>query len=172
MTDKKYKRDKLFIDIAKRFAEESHCLKHKVCALAVLNDRIIGTGINGTLSGQENCDDYFRYFLRKEKDSYIVYSSLDELIITDFFKQHHHEWALVNERHAEQSLVSEIAKSSTSLNNATIYLTLSPCTDCCKLLAGTGIKEIVYLEKYERTNEKSFDNLRSQSIIIRQFIER
>jgi dCMP deaminase len=50
----------LFKDIAERFSQESHCLSKQVAALAVKNGRIIGTGINGTVAGDVNCDEYFK----------------------------------------------------------------------------------------------------------------
>ena len=51
--------------------------------------------------------------------------------------------------HAEPNA---ILNSTTSLDNATIYVTLFPCHECAKLIIQSGIKEIVYMcDKYNGT---------------------
>ncbi|NJO88895.1 MAG: hypothetical protein HC831_08020, partial [Chloroflexia bacterium] len=55
----------LFKDIVLRIAEESHCESKKVAAIAVKNGRIIATGINGSISGLTNCDEYWKRPMKK-----------------------------------------------------------------------------------------------------------
>lgn len=50
--------------------------------------------------------------------------------------------------HAESNAISKCAKFTSSTNNATCYVTLSPCIQCSKLIVQSGIKRVVYLNEY------------------------
>ena len=142
--------DNSFIEVAKTLAKLSHCMSRKVCALAVKNNRIICTGINGTVKGALNCDDLFAY-------------------VDETNREQHHKWSLVNEVHAEANLVAEANKNGISLEGSTIYLTLSPCNTCCLLLASVGVKRIMYLEKYDKCDlQTGFNILKNLNIEVEQ----
>jgi len=158
--------DKLFTDIALRFAKESHCESHKVCALAVKNNRIIATGINGTPKGSINCDDYFKAYHKSKK----INIDYNDWIKTKEFRSLHHDWSNKNETHAEMSLVAECAKNGISLKDSTIYTTLKPCVYCSKLLSGLGIKEIIYINDYDKSDIVSEHLLNTCGITIRKYI--
>ena len=131
--------DELFLKIAKDIAKMSHCVSKQVCALAVKNNRIICTGINGTVKGATNCDELFDR--------------------NNFDREEHHKWSLNNEVHAEANLVAEANKNGTILKDSTIYLTLSPCNTCCLLLASVGVSRIVYAEEYDKSNLEDVKNI-------------
>lgn len=57
-----------------------------------------------------------------------------------------HEIATV---HAEQNAISDCASRGVSVKDATAYITHFPCINCAKILAASGIKEIVYLNDYK-----------------------
>jgi dCMP deaminase len=124
-----------FLDIASIFAAESHCLSFQVAALAVKNGRILYTGINGTPSKYQNCDQHFDP--------------------ANFKREEHHQWSLVHEIHAEQSLVAGACRNGISLDGADVYLTVQPCSDCMKLLIACGIKKIFYRQAYDKTKPES-----------------
>jgi len=162
---KQYKEDKLFIDIARRFAKESHCESKKVAALAVKNGRIIATGINGTLHKEINCDEYFKLYYKTKK----IKVSYKDWKKTKEWRELHHEWSLQNEIHSEENLISELCRNKNYVENIKIYITLSPCHECVKKFATLGVSEIIYLEKYDKMKYNNFYLLQNRNIILRQF---
>ena len=131
-----------FLRVTEVISERSHCCSKKVCAIAVKDGRIIGTGINGSIKGSTNCDDVF-----KDKDM-----SKPEV------REEHHEWALDHELHAEQNLVLDLAKRGVSIKDAQVFVSLQPCENCARLLAQTGISDVYWSNIYDKGNlEKTLD---------------
>ncbi len=124
--------DTNFINIAKEIATASKCVSKKVGAVIVKDGRILSTGYNGTPSGYINCRDYWDNEYTKE----------------------HHEWSKTYEIHAEMNAIIWAAREGISINGATIYVTLEPCSECSKNLIASGIKRIVYDKAYEHTNSQ------------------
>ena len=58
--------------------------------------------------------------------------------------------------HAEVNAVLKAAKTGTSVDGSTLYLTLSPCLDCSKLILQAGVKRVVYLETYRNLDGPNF----------------
>ena len=114
--------DKNFINIAKEIASASKCVSKQVGAVIVKNGRILSTGYNGTPSGYTNCCDYWNNQYTKE----------------------HHLWSKTYEIHAEMNAIIWAARKGISIEGATIYVTLEPCSECSKNLIASGIKRIVY----------------------------
>jgi cytidine/deoxycytidylate deaminase family protein len=50
--------------------------------------------------------------------------------------------------HAEANAITKLARSSNNSEGATLYVTASPCIECSKLIIQSGIKRVVYGEKY------------------------
>lgn len=118
-----------YMDVAKRFALESHAIRNKVGAILVKNDSIISIGINGTPSGWGNkCED--------ETPQGLV--TKPEVL------------------HAELNCLSKIAKSTYSSDNAEMFITLSPCFECAKQIYAAGIKSVYYHEKYRNIDGLAF----------------
>ena len=65
--------------------------------------------------------------------------------------------------HAESNALMKLAKSTNSSKDSTIYLTISPCFECAKLIIQAGVKRVVYLEPYRI--EKGIEFLRSNNVI-------
>ena len=110
--------DKRYIRMAGIWAENSYCTRRQVGALIVKNQRIISDGYNGTPSGFENICE-------------------DENNVTKPYVLH-----------AEANAITKIARSNNSSDGATLYVTASPCIECAKLIIQSGIKRVVYSEKY------------------------
>ena len=124
--EKKEKYDKAYLRIAKEWGNLSYCQRKKVGAIIVKNKMIISDGYNGTPSGFENCCE-------------------DE--------ENNTKWYVL---HAEANAISKVARSTQSCEGATLYITLSPCKDCSKLIHQSGIKRVVYLEEYKDTSGVDF----------------
>ena len=131
--------DKIFINIANEIASASKCVSKQVGAVIVKDGRILSTGYNGTPTGYVNCCDYWNGEYTPE----------------------HHEWSKTYEIHAEMNAIIWAARKGISIENATIYVTLEPCSECSKNLIASGIKRIVYETPYEHT----------QSSIISKFLK-
>jgi dCMP deaminase len=104
--------------MARIWAENSYCKRRQVGALIVKDKMIISDGYNGTPSGFEN-------------------NCEDENNVT-------HPYVL----HAEANAITKIACSNNSSKDATLYVTASPCIECAKLIIQSGIRRLVYSEKY------------------------
>ncbi|WP_262711477.1 deoxycytidylate deaminase [Chryseobacterium sp. SNU WT5] len=104
--------------MARVWAKLSYCKRKQVGALIVKDRMIISDGYNGTPSGFDNCCE-------------------DPSGNTQWFVLH-----------AEANAILKLASSTQSAKNATLYLTLSPCKECSKLVLQSGIKKIVYLDDY------------------------
>ena len=104
--------------MARIWAENSYCQRRKVGALVVKDKMIISDGYNGTPSGFPN-----------------VCESEDN---TTF------PYVL----HAEANAITKLARSSNNSDGSTLYVTAAPCIECAKLIIQSGIKRVVYAEKY------------------------
>lgn len=120
MKDKKLnKYDKAYLRIAREWGQLSYCERKKVGAIIVKDRMIISDGYNGTPSGFENCCE-------------------DEKGLT--------KWYVL---HAEANAILKVARSTQSCEGATLYITMSPCKDCSKLIHQAGIKRLVYQSSYK-----------------------
>jgi dCMP deaminase len=120
MTKKKQlKYDKAYINMAFEWGKLSHCKRKQVGALIVKERMIISDGFNGAPTGFDNCCE-------------------DEKGDT--------KWMVL---HAEANAILKVAASTQSSKGATLYVTLSPCKDCSKLILQAGIKRVVYANAYK-----------------------
>jgi len=127
MQDKKQlKYDKAYLRMAQEWAKLSYCDRKKVGAIIVKDNMIISDGYNGTPSGYKNCCE-------------------DEGGDT--------QWYVL---HAEANAILKVAKSTQSAENATLYITLSPCKECSKLIIQSGIKRVIYKDEYKDTSGIDF----------------
>ena len=122
--------DQNFINIAKEIATASKCVSKQVGAVIVKEGRILSTGYNGTPAGYTNCKEHWNGEYTKD----------------------HHDWSKTYEIHAEMNALIWAARKGISIEGATIYVTLEPCSECSKNLIAAGIKEIVYDRAYEHTD--------------------
>ena len=137
--------DRNFINIAHELASASKCVSKQVGAVIVKNGRILSTGYNGTPSGYTNCCDHWNGEYTSE----------------------HHEWSKTYEIHAEMNAIIWAAREGISIKDATIYVTLEPCSDCSKNIIASGIKRIVYDKSYEHTNSEVVTNfIKDNGVII------
>jgi dCMP deaminase len=119
MDEKQIKYDRAYLKMALEWAKLSYCERKKVGALIVKDRMIISDGYNGTPSGFENVCE-------------------DE--------NHYTKWYVL---HAEANAIMKVAASTQSCQDATLYITLSPCKECSKLIHQAGIRRVVYHKKYK-----------------------
>ncbi|QHB48368.1 dCMP deaminase [Acinetobacter phage vB_AbaM_Kimel] len=139
-----------FMQIAYLVSQESKCMSWKVGAVIAKNGRIISTGYNGSPAGGVNCCDH------AEQEGWTTNQynpkppHINKVLLKAECRNAHSEWSKVNEIHAELNAILYAAKNGTSIDGATMYVTLSPCPDCAKAIANSGIKQLVYSETYDR----------------------
>ena len=104
----------------------SHCDRKKVGAIIVKDGMIISDGFNGTPTGFDNHCE--------DEEGYT-------------------KWYVL---HAEANAILKVAKSTNSCEGATLYLTLSPCKECAKLIHQSGIKRLVYIKEYKDSSGLKF----------------
>jgi dCMP deaminase len=142
MKNKQNRYDKYFMDIAERTSAMSYAEKKKVGCVIVRDNHIIAAGWNGTPSGTDNCCEYIdENGNLKTKDIVI---------------------------HAEANALYWCAKTEIITQNATCYVTLSPCKNCALALLQSGITRVVYKELYENTDKTGLDLLKQAGIIVEQ----
>ena len=124
--NKQKKYDDAYLRMAEVWGELSYCKRRKVGALIVKGKMIISDGYNGTPSGFENVCE-------------------DE--------NHYTKWYVL---HAEANAILKVASSTQSTKGATLYITLSPCKECSKLIHQSGIKRVVYSKKYKDDSGLAF----------------
>ena len=118
-----------FLSVADTIAERSHCVSKHVAAIIVKDGRIISTGINGTPSSTSNCDIIF--------------------VEESFDKEQHHEFSKNYEIHAEINSILSAAKNGIAIAGSELYVNYSPCRDCAKAIAGSGISKVIFRKVYE-----------------------
>jgi dCMP deaminase len=124
--EKQLKYDIAYLKMAQEWGKLSHCKRKQVGALIVKDRMIISDGFNGTPTGFDNCCE-------------------DENNET--------KWEVL---HAEANAILKVASSTQSCKNATLYITLSPCTQCSKLIHQAGIKRVVYAKAYRDSSGLDF----------------
>jgi len=112
--------------MAHEWGKLSFCERKKVGALIVKDRMIISDGFNGAPTGFDNCCED---------------------------KEGNTKWYVL---HAEANAILKVASSTQSCKNATLYITLSPCKECSKLIHQSGIKRVVYQKAYKDTSGIEF----------------
>lgn len=118
--------DDIYMELAVNLAKRSHCIKKHVGAVLTKDTRIISIGYNGPPAGTHNCDVEFpsEGCARDSKGSCSL--------------------AL----HAEQNAILYAVKNNSSVEGSTLYVTLSPCLACARIIFSMGISNVFYLFSY------------------------
>tara|TARA_B100000073_G_scaffold144376_2_gene118882 strand:+ start:4600 stop:5019 length:420 start_codon:yes stop_codon:yes gene_type:complete len=134
--DKTKKYDIAYLKMAETWGKLSYCKRRQVGAIIVKNRMIISDGYNGTPTGFEN--------ICEDEDNYT-------------------KWYVL---HAEANAILKVASSTQSCDGATLYVTLSPCRECSKLIHQSGISRVVYSEAYKDLSGVEF--LKKAGVIVDQ----
>ena len=136
-TEKQEKYDRAYLRMALEWAQLSHCKRKQVGALIIKNRMIISDGYNGTPSGFKNCCED---------------------------KNGETQWYVL---HAEANAILKTASSTHDCGGATLYLTMSPCKECSKLIHQAGIKRLVFINKYK--DAAGIDFLKEAGVDVLEF---
>lgn len=133
------------MEIAELVKTRSTCMRRKVGAVIVKDNRILTTGYNGAPPGAKHCEEI---------------GCLREIMNIPSGERHE----LCRALHAEQNAVIQAAKNGIPIDGSTVYTTTYPCVICAKILIASGIKRIVYRGGYPDELSKKF--LSQSSIVI------
>ena len=136
--EKTKKYDVAYLKMAETWGKLSYCKRRQVGAIIVKNRMIISDGYNGTPTGFEN--------VCEDEDNYT-------------------KWYVL---HAEANAILKVASSTQSCDGATLYVTLSPCRECSKLIHQSGISRVVYSEAYKDLSGVEF--LKKAGVIVNQIV--
>ena len=126
ISNKTTRYDAAYLRLAESWAKLSHCARKQVGAIIVKDEMIISDGYNGSPAGFDNC--------------------------CEDTEGNTHWYVL----HAEANAILKLAKSTNNCKGATLYLTLSPCKDCSKLVLQAGINRVVFMDMYKDTEGIDF----------------
>jgi dCMP deaminase len=115
--------EKYFMNLARVISTRSTCSKLQVGAVIVRDKTILSTGYNGAISGLPHCNTHGHKLSKNSSYSRDV--------------------------HAEQNAIAQAARNGTSINKAEMFVTVSPCWNCFKIIANSGIKKIYFLKAHE-----------------------
>jgi dCMP deaminase len=144
--------DDIYMELACNLSAKSHCVKLKVGAVLTQDTRIISLGYNGPPAGTHNCDEEWpgEGCARDSKGGC-------SLAI-----------------HAEQNAILYAAKNKATLEGATLYVTLSPCIACARIIFTAGIRKVLYLRAYSDykglARDEGVDFLRKFGVEARQYV--
>ncbi len=121
MTKERVSWETYFMNIAKEVSTRSTCDRKHVGAVIVRDRTLLSTGYNGSIKGLPHCNDAGCEMV----DGHCIRTS-----------------------HAEANAIVQAAKNGVKIDDSEIYVTASPCYNCFKLIANSGIKVIFYNELY------------------------
>ncbi len=136
--DKTKKYDIAYLKMAETWGKLSYCKRRQVGAIIVKNRMIISDGYNGTPTGFEN--------VCEDEENYT-------------------KWYVL---HAEANAILKVASSTQSCDGATLYVTLSPCRECSKLIHQSGISRVVFSEAYKDLSGVEF--LKKAGVVVNQIV--
>lgn len=118
--------DEIYMELAENLAKRSHCVKAQVGAVLTKDTRIVSLGYNGPPAGTHNCD------LEWPKEGCPRDSKGSCSLAL----------------HAEQNAILYASKNNVVMEGCTLYVTLSPCISCARVIYTMGIKKVYYLNSY------------------------
>ena len=154
--------DRAYLKMAETWSSLSKAKRKKVGCLIVKNGAIISDGYNGMPSGFNNDCEICRP---------IANGASNRMIVDDEGNLVEGTFKLITKNevlHAESNAITKLAKSTQSSEGSTMYITISPCVDCSKLIIQSGIKRVVFGELYR--DDKGINLLKKANIKVEQYI--
>lgn len=118
--------DEIYMQLAEKLALRSHCVKAQVGAVLTKDTRIVSLGYNGPPAGTHNCDEVW-------PDTGCPRDSKGSCSLA---------------LHAEQNAILYATRNNVALQDTTLYVTLSPCIACARVIFTIGIKKVFYKHSY------------------------
>jgi dCMP deaminase len=160
--------DEMYMQLAVNMSKLSTCSRVQVGAVLVVEDRPLLSGYNGSPKGHEHCIDIYQAKFEEFKDSNLYNDeTFEDFMKLPNIREEHGRFSRLHEIHAEINIISQAAYKGLATKGGKLYITHSPCNDCCKSILTAGIKEIVFKELYDRETE-GLEILAKSNVLIRQ----
>ena len=144
--------DEIYMELAQNLARKSHCVKIRVGSVLTKDTRIISIGYNGPPAGTHNCDE-------KWPETGCPRDSKGSCSLA---------------LHAEQNAILYASKNGVPIDGCTLYVTLSPCLACARIIYSMGIKKVIFLESYAKykglPSDEGVDFLISFGVVVSQYV--
>jgi dCMP deaminase len=124
--------DEYFLAFLPIIAKRATCNSGRAACLIAKENRVISTGYVGSVSGEPHCDEIGHLMIKQLNEDGSVSDHCGRT------------------QHCELNAIAQAAKYGTSINGATIYITMEPCFVCAKMLVQCGIKRVVAVKKYHK----------------------
>ena len=139
------------MDLARNLSRKSHCVKAQVGAVLTKDTRIVSLGYNGPPAGTHNCD-------KEWPETGCPRDSKGSCSLA---------------LHAEQNAILYASKNNVAIEGCTLYVTLSPCLACARIIYTMGIKKVYYLASYADfkglPSDEGVDLLRRFGVAVEQY---
>jgi dCMP deaminase len=143
--------DEIYMDLARNLSRKSHCVKAQVGAVLTKDTRIVSLGYNGPPAGTHNCD-------KEWPETGCPRDSKGSCSLA---------------LHAEQTAILYASKNNVAIEGCTLYVTLSPCLACARIIYTMGIKKVYYLASYADfkglPSDEGVDFLRRFGVAVEQY---
>ena len=143
--------DDIYMELAVNLAKRSHCIRRHVGAVLTKETRIISIGYNGPPAGTHNCDEEW-----PEEGCQRDSKGGCSLAI-----------------HAEQNAIIYAVNNNSTVKGATLYVTLSPCLACSRIIYSSGITKVIYLNSYAEykgiENDEGIDFLEKFGVEVERY---
>jgi dCMP deaminase len=157
----KNKEKQLYMEIAKRVADQSYATRLKVGAVLVTESGLLSIGYNGTFPGEDNCCEM--------KVAVPAGEPFDSSVRWDADTKAYYKLVTKPETyHAEENVISKLLEEGVPAKNGTLFLTHSPCLPCAKILAKAKIKALYFASMYRDPSGLEF--LLSKGITVEQYV--
>jgi len=181
--------DIAYMKMAYAISELSYALRNKVgCIIVSENGQVISQGFNGTPSGYDNCCEDPHCSCKYTKGCAVTEKPIEEQMSVEFCSNALKPLGHANDKsgypchyltlttkkevlHAESNAISKCSRQISTTENSTLYVTLSPCFECAKMIIQSGIKRVCYSETYRNTEGLEFlkkNGIKVDKIIINQ----
>lgn len=144
--------DDIYMELAIKLSQKSHCIKRQVGAVIAKDTRIVSLGYNGPPAGTHNCDEEW-----PEEGCARSNTGSCSLAL-----------------HAEENAILYAVKNKVTLDGSVLYITLSPCLSCARIIFTTGIKKVFYLNSYAEykgmPSDEGVDFLRKFGVEVIKYI--
>jgi len=160
--------DQYFLNLLQPLGSRVTCNRGKCAAIFVRDNRILVTGYAGAPPGLPHCidnddqlEESYRFLTKYD-------AKLDDLS-TITVEGLTYEWNELSKRyetkkkiscvrtcHSEENCIITASHHGISLENSTLYVSMTPCSKCCKLIIGAGAKKVICLKKYHSGQESEY----------------
>jgi len=146
---------KMFMQMANTVSEQSYAVRLKVGCVVVKDDKVVAMSYNGTPKGCDNCCEERKYFDRHGGG----WISPDEIEMTYPYVDGDDRYSLKTKDeviHAEQNAIIQMALSTESIKDCSMFITHAPCLQCAKMVLQAGIKELYFEQEYRDMSGVAF----------------